>query len=83
MKRKKRESVRKIPDPKTGLSEEEAAERKKNGEVNAVKYTGEKTYLGILASNVFTFFNFVLLAVGGLLTAISGIRNSVSFCLSF
>ncbi len=66
MKRKKRESVRKIPDLKTGLSEEEAAERKKNGEVNAVKYTGEKTYLGILASNVFTFFNFVLLAVGGL-----------------
>lgn len=66
MKKKEKKTVRFSPDPEKGLAHEAVLERRKNGEVNTVRYTGEKTYLGILASNVFTFFNFVLLAVGGL-----------------
>ena len=49
-----------------GLTSAEVAERVASGRVNRVKEKAGKSYLGIIADNLLTFFNMVfgVLAVG-------------------
>ncbi len=47
----------------TGLSEAEAAERRKNGLGNSVKVSAGRSYLQILRQHVFTFINTVLFGI--------------------
>jgi len=50
--------------PLIGLSEREVAIRRKQGLGNEVKLKTSRSYLEILRSNLFTFFNLVLFALG-------------------
>lgn len=50
-------------DPNTGLTNEEVKERKDRKLVNIAKNKGSKSVLRIIAENVFTFFNFIWIAI--------------------
>ncbi|MEM7115310.1 MAG: HAD-IC family P-type ATPase [Chloroflexota bacterium] len=54
----------------TGLSQQEVATRRARGEGNQVEGENGRSYLDILRSNLFTFFNNILYAVGILLVAL-------------
>ena len=61
--------TRVIPDIKTGLSNEQVEERKNLGLVNKTNVVVGKTYLEIILTDVFSFFNVLLFAVMGLMIA--------------
>ena len=61
--------VRIIPNIETGLSIKEVEDRKANKLVNKTKVVVGKTYLEILLTDVFSFFNILLFVIGGLMIA--------------
>ena len=61
-----------------GLTSAEVAERAASGRVNRVKGKAGKSYLGIIADNLLTFFNMVWLVVTVVLVA-SGSFSNLSF----
>lgn len=61
--------VRTTPDYKQGLSIEDVEQRTKLGLVNKTKIVVGKTYLEIILTDVFSFFNILLFAIGGLMIA--------------
>ncbi|HET9496274.1 MAG TPA: HAD-IC family P-type ATPase [Chloroflexia bacterium] len=52
------------PPPERGLTAAEVAERRARGQVNAAPPGTGRTYLDILRTNLFTFINIVLFAIG-------------------
>ena len=61
--------VRVVPETDKGLSKDEVKKRKELGLVNKTKIVVGKTYLEIILSDVFSFFNILLFAIGGLMIA--------------
>ncbi|MBQ9468053.1 MAG: HAD-IC family P-type ATPase [Clostridia bacterium] len=55
--------TRRVPDPAVGLTQEEAALRKKNGWSNVSSSSGGRSAGQIVVKNVFTFFNCILFAI--------------------
>ncbi|WP_229076567.1 HAD-IC family P-type ATPase [Actinoplanes sp. DH11] len=53
--------------PAWGLTEAEAQERQRRGEANTSVQGGSRTYGEILRTNVFSFFNLILFAIGAAL----------------
>ena len=58
------------PTPETGLTEAEAAERRKQGLGNAAPSSSTRSYWAIVRENVFTFINNVLFLMGALLVIV-------------
>ena len=58
-----------------GLTSSEVAERKRNGLANEAVKAPSKTIGEIVASNVFTYFNFVFLFIAALLVAVRSFRD--------
>ena len=65
----KEQIVRVVPETDKGLSQDEVKKRKELGLVNKTKIVVGKTYLEIILSDVFSFFNILLFAIGGLMIA--------------
>ena len=63
------------PTPEEGLSSAEAAAREKAGKGNRAKDTASRSVLDILASNLFTFFNFLNIALALCLVSVHSYRN--------
>ena len=61
--------VRVVSETDKGLSQDEVKKRKELGLVNKTKIVVGKTYLEIILSDVFSFFNILLFAIGGLMIA--------------
>ena len=61
--------TRVVPSIETGLSNHEVEERKQLGLVNKTKVVVGKTYLEIILTDVFSFFNILLFAIMGLMIA--------------
>ena len=61
--------TRVIPDIKTGLSNEQVEERTKLGLTNKTRVVVGKTYLEIIFTDVFSFFNVLMFAIAGLMIA--------------
>ena len=61
--------VRVVPETDKGLSQDEVKKRKELGLVNKTKIVVGKTYLEIILSDVFSFFNILLFVIGGLMIA--------------
>lgn len=55
--------VRVEPDVQTGLTSEQVEERIKNGYANIATDNNDKNFLQILAGNLFTFFNAILMTI--------------------
>src|SRR5690349_7098725 len=53
--------------PVSGLSSAEAAARLRRGEANTPVKGGSRSYVEILRTNVFSFFNIILFVIGGAL----------------
>ena len=70
--------VRVTPDINSGLSNEQAEERKKLGLTNKTNIVVGKTYLEIIFTDVFSFFNILLFAIAGLMIA-AGYWQGLSF----
>ena len=67
---KNEESITRItPSLETGLSNEQVSKRKELGLTNKTKVVVGKTYLEILLTDLFSFFNILMFAVGGLMIA--------------
>lgn len=60
-----------------GLSESEAAARRKRGQGNIVEFEAGRSYLQILRKNAFTFINTVLFAIGIALVLMDHIGDAV------
>ena len=58
-----------IPEINKGLPLDQVEERKQLGLVNKTRIVVGKTYLEIIFSDVFSFFNVLLLVVAGLMIA--------------
>lgn len=58
-----KDAIRYNPDINAGLTSEQVASRKNEGLTNFVKSTGGKTVPKIIISNIFTFFNMLLLLI--------------------
>ena len=58
------------PDIKEGLTEEQVQKHIDDGQINIVRETNERTYLQIILSNVFTFFNTLCFIIAGILLTI-------------
>lgn len=58
-----------------GLTSKEVEERKKKGLANTAVETPSKTIGEIIASNIFTYFNFVFLFIAALLIAVRSFRD--------
>ncbi len=50
-------------DVKQGLTSAQVEERKQNGYTNVAQNNNEKNFLQILAGNLFTFFNAILMTI--------------------
>ena len=61
--------------PSEGLSSAQVEKRKSQGLVNVTKNENGKTIIGIICSNVFTFFNLVFLILTILLCLVGSFRN--------
>ncbi len=64
-----------VQTPPEGLSSAEAAAREKAGKGNRAKDTASRSVLGILSSNLFTFFNFLNIALALCLVSVHSYRN--------
>jgi cation-transporting ATPase E len=60
-----------------GLSEAEAASRRRRGEGNVAVSRSSRSYAQILRTNVFSFFNLVLFGIGVALLALGRINDAV------
>ena len=60
---------------KTGLTEQEAAEAEAAGFGNHMSKKGERTFLNILAENLFTLFNLINLLIAAALFSVGSYRN--------
>ena len=60
---------RRVPTAEVGLTKQEVEERKSLGLVNKTKIVVGKTYLEIILTDVFSFFNVLLFIIGGLMIA--------------
>ena len=69
------------PSVETGLSSAQAEERTKAGLVNTKTSTGSKSYLRIVAENIFNFCNTVTIALMILLIAIGAWDYAISSCI--
>ena len=58
------------PTPETGLTDADAAERRKQGLGNSAPPSTTRTYWAIVRENVFTFINNVLFVMGALLVIV-------------
>jgi cation-transporting P-type ATPase E len=58
------------PTPESGLTDAEAAERRKQGLGNSAPPSSTRTYWAIVRENVFTFINNVLFVMGALLVIV-------------
>ena len=75
-KRSERRPVERLcPTPETGLTEEQAAQRRAAGWNNAAQDSLSKTECQIVRDNVFTFFNFVFVALAACLFAVGAYRD--------
>ena len=75
-KRSERRPVKRLcPTPETGLTEEQAAQRRAAGWNNAAQDSLSKTEWQIVRDNVFTFFNFVFVALAACLFAVGAYRD--------
>lgn len=75
-KRSERRPVERLcPTPETGLTEEQAAQRRAAGWNNAAQDSLSKTEWQIVRDNVFTFFNFVFVALAACLFAVGAYRD--------
>lgn len=59
-------------DPKQGLNDESVLYMKNNGKVNIAKNPTNKSYLKIVLSNIFTFFNMLMVGIAVVLFLIVG-----------
>lgn len=67
---KNEEKIKRVtPSTSTGLSSREVEERKQLGLINKTNVVVGKTYLEIILSDVFSFFNVLLFVVAGLMIA--------------
>jgi cation-transporting ATPase E len=57
-------------DGSAGLSQQEAASRRRRGEGNTAVRGSSRTYVQILRTNVFSFFNVILFVIGAALLAL-------------
>ena len=64
-----------VQTPPEGLSSAETAAREKAGKGNRAKDTASRSVLGILSSNLFTFFNFLNIALALCLVSVHSYRN--------
>lgn len=62
---------------KKGLTAKEVKERIHEGKVNNAKVTSGKSYFGIVASNLFTFFNFINVVLFLMVVFSNSIRNGL------
>lgn len=62
-------------DPSVGLSVEQVVERINKNQINKSTVTNNKTYLSIVLSNLFTFFNILCIAVAILLVIAGSFKN--------
>ena len=60
------------PDLSAGLTEENVNYRLYHKQINEVKNPTNKSYLGIIIGNIFTFFNLLMFAVAALLVVVVG-----------
>ena len=60
-----------------GLTTEEVIKRTQEGKTNYIKNSSDKTVLEIIASNVFTYFNFIFLVLGILIFFTGSYKNLV------
>ena len=75
-KRSERRPVKRLcPTPETGLTEEQAAQHRAAGWNNAAQDSLSKTEWQIVRDNVFTFFNFVFVALAACLFAVGAYRD--------
>ena len=70
-----KESDTSISNYKLGLSDAEVLERKQANLTNVEVKAPSKTIGEIIASNVFTYFNFVFLFIAALLVAVRSFRD--------
>ncbi len=61
----------------TGLTVEEVAKRFENGQVNYKRHPNLKSVWGIIASNLFSYFNLILFVLALLLLSIKSFENMV------
>ena len=67
---KNEENIERVtPVLKEGLSQEQVDERIKQGLTNKTKIVVGKTYLEIILSDVFSFFNILMFIIAGLMIA--------------
>jgi cation-transporting P-type ATPase E len=64
--------------PLTGLTEQEAEKRRRNGQGNNVKLQASRSYWQILTQNLFTFLNNVLLVIGAVLVALGLYNDAIT-----
>lgn len=62
-------------DPSVGLSVEQVVERINKNQINKSTVTNNKTYLSIVLSNLFTFFNILCITVAVLLVIAGSFKN--------
>lgn len=62
-------------DPSVGLSVEQVVERINKNQINKSTTSNNKTYLSIILSNLFTFFNILCIAVAILLVIAGSFKN--------
>ena len=78
--KQRQEIERCTPEISVGLTSEQVNQRTKAGWHNKVKKTVGKSYLAIVTTNVFTFFNFLGLLIFIIMASIGSIENMV-FCV--
>lgn len=66
-----------MTDPKIGLTDEEVAERVRLGKVNGDPNVKTKSVKQILAENIFTFFNFLNVALAVLVFLVGSPKNAM------
>jgi len=62
-----------------GLTDEQVEIRTKHKEINSFKHSSEKSYFDIIFSNVFTFYNMLMVGVAILLLAVVGLSVIIDF----
>ncbi|MEJ8281224.1 HAD-IC family P-type ATPase [Pseudonocardia spirodelae] len=67
-----------VVPPGTGLSAAEVAERRRAGAVNAPVSGTSRTYATILRTNVFSFYNTILFAIGVVLLALGRYNDALT-----
>lgn len=64
--------------PLTGLTDQEAEQRRRNGQGNNVRLQNSRSYFQILTQNLFTFLNNVLLVIGVVLVVLGLYNDAIT-----